>query len=81
MTGRTSTRNASASSGAKLGGFVLLLASVFAGAYAAGQHLGPITTTQSRTGGGGGSMRMGGSGSTTPGGQPAPRARLQGGRP
>jgi hypothetical protein len=31
---------------AKLCGFMLLLALIFAGAYAAGAHLGPVTTSQ-----------------------------------
>jgi hypothetical protein len=69
------------SAGVRLGGFLLLLAAVFAGAYAAGAHAGPVTTSQSRTGGGAGSMNMGGSGPANMGGQPAPQARLRGGRP
>ena len=69
------------SAGIKLIGFLLLLAAVFLGARAAGAHLGPVTTSQSRSGGGGGSMNMGGSGSMNMGGQPAQQARLRGGRP
>ena len=69
------------SAGAKLGGFLLLLAAVFGGAYAAGAHLGPVTAGQSQTGGGDAPMHMGGSGSMNTGGQPAPQARLRGGHP
>ncbi len=52
---------------AKLVGFVLLLIAIFAGAHAAGAHLGPVTTTHSQvsypgSGGGMGSMDMGRSG-------------------
>jgi hypothetical protein len=50
---------------AKLVGFVILLAAIFAGAHAAGSHLGPVTTTHSQVsysgqGGGSGGMTMGG---------------------
>jgi hypothetical protein len=46
---------------AKLCGFLLLLGMVFAGAYAAGAHLGPVTTSVSQSGNGGsGTMHMGG---------------------
>lgn len=68
------------SAGVKLGGFLLLLAAVFAGAHAVGAHLGPVNTGQSPSGSGS-SMHMGGSGSMNMGGQPAPQARLRGGRP
>ena len=68
---------------AKLVGFVLLLIAIFAGAHAAGSHLGPVTTTHSQVsypglGGGTGGMNMGGSGS---GGNQelAPAVRLRGG--
>jgi len=68
---------------AKLVGFVILLIAIFAGAHAAGSHLGPVTTTHSQVsypglGGGGGGMNMGGSGS---GGSQelAPAVRLRGG--
>ncbi len=64
----------------KLIGFLLLLAAVFLGARAVGAHLGPLTTSQSQSGGGG-SMNMGGSGAMNMGGQPAQQARLCGGRP
>ncbi len=53
---------------ARLGGFVLLLAAIFAGAYAVGHHLGPVNVSYLRSGGS--SMNMGGSG--TP-----PTAHLQ----
>ncbi len=65
----------------KLCGFLLLLAAVFAGAHAAGAHLGPVTTSQSQSGSSGSSMNMGGTGSTGTGGQPAQQARLRSGRP
>ena len=51
---------------AKLVGFVILLVAIFAGAHAAGSHLGPVTTTHSQVsysgqgGGGTGGMTMGG---------------------
>jgi len=65
---------------AKLCGFLLLLAVVFAGAYAAGTHLGPVSVGVSRSGSGGsGSMNMGGSGSMNMG--HAPVAPGRGGRP
>jgi hypothetical protein len=62
---------------AKLAGFVLLLIVIFAGAHAAGSHLGPVTTTHAQVSGpthaqvsgpsrGMGGMTMGHSG----GGQP-----------
>jgi hypothetical protein len=62
---------------AKLCGFLLLLAAIFTGAYAAGAHLGPVTTSQSQSGSG--SMNMGGSGSMNMGGH-APVAPARGGR-
>ena len=70
---------------AKLVGFVLLLIAIFAGAHAAGSHLGPVTTTHSQVsypglGGGTGGMNMGQSGGGGDQG-PAPAARLRGGRP
>jgi hypothetical protein len=68
------------SAGIKLGGFLLLLAAVFAGAHAVGTHLGPVTTSQAQQGGGS-PMHMGGPGSMNMGGQPAPQARLRGNRP
>src|SRR5579875_10584 len=56
--GRTgSGENVMASPAAKLCGFILLLALVFAAAYAAGARLGPVTTGQTQPGNGG-SMRM-----------------------
>lgn len=61
------------SAGIKLIGFLLLLAAVFLAARAVGAHLGPLTTSQSQSGGGAGSMNMGG--------QPAQQARLRGGHP
>jgi hypothetical protein len=64
---------------AKLCGFLLLLAVIFAGAYAAGTHLGPVTTSQSQSGGGG-SANMGGSGSMNMGGH-APAGPARSGRP
>jgi hypothetical protein len=60
----------------KLGGFIILLVLIFAGAHAVGARLGPVTTSHSPvqyTGGGSGStpdmsgMNMGGMGM---GGQP-----------
>jgi len=51
---------------AKLVGFVILLAAIFLGAYAAGARLGPVTTSHSQVsypgqgGGGMGGMTMGG---------------------
>jgi hypothetical protein len=45
---------------AKLCGFLLLLAVIFAGAYAAGARLGPVTTIQAPSGGGSPGMNMGG---------------------
>jgi hypothetical protein len=63
---------------AKLCGFLLLLAAIFTGAYAAGAHLGPVTTSQSPSGSGG-SMNMGGSGSMNMGGH-APVAPARSGR-
>jgi len=68
------------SAAVKLGGFLLLLAAIFAGAYGMGSHLGPVSSTQSPSGGGS-SMNMGGSGPVNMGGQPAQQARLRGGRP
>ena len=67
---------------AKLVGFVLLLIAIFAGAHAAGSHLGPVTTTHSQVsgpglGGGTGGMNMGTSGGGDQG--PAPAVRLRGG--
>ena len=46
----------------KLIGFLLLLIAVFLGARTVGAHVGPVTTSQSQSGGsgGGGSMHMGG---------------------
>jgi hypothetical protein len=70
----------SVSAGVKLGGFLLLLAAIFAGAHAVGAHLGPVSSGSSQPGGGS-SMHMGGSGSMNMGRQPAPQARLRGGRP
>ena len=64
----------------KLIGFLLLIGAVFIGARAVGAYLGPVTTSQSQTGGGT-SMNMGTSGSMNMGGQPAQQARLRGGRP
>ena len=70
---------------AKLVGFVLLLIAIFAGAHAAGSHLGPVTTTHSQVigpgqGGGKGGMNMGSSGGGDQGSAPAVRLR-DGGRP
>jgi len=65
------------SAAAKLCGFLILLAVVFAGAYAAGARLGPVTTSYSQPAGGG-SMNMGGPGPA--GGQTPPAARIRGGR-
>jgi hypothetical protein len=58
------------SAAVKLGGFLLLLAVVFGGAYAAGARVGPIAPGPAHTstpappnpggGGGGGGMHMGG---------------------
>lgn len=56
---------------AKLCGFLVLLAVIFAGAYAAGARLGPVTTTQSG-GNGSGSMNMGGHSHVTPAGNGRP---------
>jgi hypothetical protein len=69
--------NGTVSPAAKLCGFLLLLAAIFAGAYAAGSHLGPVTTSQS---GSGGSMNMRGSGPMDTGGR-APAAPAGNGRP
>jgi hypothetical protein len=69
---------------AKLCGFFLLLAAIFAGAYAAGAHLGPVSVGVSQPGSGGpGPMNMGGSGSMDMGGHApgAPVAPGRGGRP
>jgi hypothetical protein len=63
----------------KLCGFLLLLVVIFACAYAAGAHLGPVTVDSHlpwssspggnpNSGGGGGSMNMGGGGSMNMGG-------------
>lgn len=68
------------SAGIKLGGFLLLLAAIFAGAHAVGAHLGPVTTSRSQPGSGT-PMHMGGAGSMQMGGQPAPQARLRGDQP
>jgi hypothetical protein len=76
MTGR----GFAAGAGVKLVAFLLLLAAVFTGAYAAGARLGPVTISRSPSGGAG-SMNMGGSGAANMGQQPAPRARLRGARP
>lgn len=65
----------------KLLGFLLLLAAVFIGAHAAGAYLGPVTTSQSQTGNGPGSVNMGNSGSMNMDGPPAQPARPQGSRP
>ena len=52
------------SAAAKLIGFLLLLIAIFLGARAVGAQLGPVSTSQSQiqspSGGGGGSMHMGG---------------------
>jgi hypothetical protein len=52
------------SAAAKLVGFLLLLIAVFLGARAVGGQVGPVSTShsqiQSPSGGGGGSMHMGG---------------------
>jgi hypothetical protein len=63
---------------AKLCGFLLLLAAIFTGAYAAGAHLGPVTTNQSPSGSGG-PMNMRGSGSMNMGSH-APVAPARSGR-
>lgn len=47
---------------AKLCGFLIMLAVIFAAAYAAGAHLGPVSAGQSRPSGG--PMHMGGTGTT-----------------
>lgn len=60
---------------ARFAGFLLLLAGIFGGAYAAGTHVGPVATTPSQVsgpGGGSGTMHMGGH---------AASARLRGGGP
>jgi hypothetical protein len=57
------------SAAAKLVGFVLLLIVVFLGARAVGAHLGPVTTSQSQSSGGGQSQ-SGGGGSMNMGGRP-----------
>jgi hypothetical protein len=59
---------------AKLCGFLLLLAVIFAGAYAAGAHLGPVTTSASQSGGAG-PMHMSGSGGMNMGGSAPARGR------
>ena len=66
---------------AKLLGFVLLLAAIFAVAQMTGAHLGPVTTTHSQVkgpglGGGTGGMNMGQSGDDQ---GPTPAVRLRGG--
>ena len=53
---------ASVSPAAKLCGFLILLAMIFAGAYAAGAHVGPVSAGGSQPAGG--SMHMGGTGTT-----------------
>jgi hypothetical protein len=70
---------------AKLLGFLVLLAAIFLGAHAAGDHLGPVTTSHSQVsypGQGGGSMggmKMGGSGGKVGTGQDtAPIVKLRG---
>ena len=78
--GRPGSAGPPVSAAVKLGGFLLLLVAIFSGAYGMGAHLGPVSTTQSPSGGGS-SMNMGGSGSMNVGGQPAQQARLRGGRP
>jgi hypothetical protein len=50
------------SAGAKLFGFLLLLAVIFTAAHAAGAHLGPVTTSYAHSGGGHGGGAGGGSG-------------------
>jgi len=62
------------SAATKLCGFLLLLGIIFAGAYAAGSHLGPVTTGYSRSGmnvngsgSGSGGMNMNGPGSRSSG--------------
>jgi hypothetical protein len=71
---------------AKLLGFLILLAVIFAGAHAAGARLGPVTTSHSQVSypgqGGGvntGGMNMGGAGHTGPGQDTAPIVKLRGG--
>ena len=54
---------------AKLCGFLVLLMVIFAGAYAAGARLGPVTTTHS---GGSGSMNMSGQSHIAPAGNGRP---------
>ena len=49
---------------AKLCGFLILLAVIFAGAYLAGAHLGPVSVSQTTGGSMGGSMNMGGTGTS-----------------
>ena len=71
--------NDTVSPAAKLCGFLLLLAVIFTGAYAAGAHLGPVTTSQSSAGTGG-PMNMGRPGPMTMGGQ-APARPGRSGRP
>jgi hypothetical protein len=56
---------------AKLCGFLVLLAVIFAGAYAAGARLGPVSTTQSG-GGGSGTMNMSGHSQVAPAGSGRP---------
>ena len=72
---------------AKLVGFAILLAALFACAHAVGSHLGPLSTTHSQVsypgmgGGGMGGMNMGQPASQGPASQgPAPAARLRGAR-
>ena len=72
---------------ATLVGFMLLLIVIFAGAYAAGSRLGPVTTSNAQVSGPGaggtshmGGMNMGGSGSGGSQG-PALAVRLRGGHP
>ncbi len=77
---RSGSAGPTVSAAAKLGGFLLLLAAIFAGAYGMGKHLGPVSTSQSPSGGGS-PMNMGGAGPVNMGGQPAQQARLRGGRP
>jgi hypothetical protein len=48
---------------AKLCGFLVMLAVIFAGAYAAGAHLGPVSAGHSQPGGPG-TMNMGGTGTS-----------------
>jgi hypothetical protein len=66
---------------AKLCGFLLLLAVIFAAAHAAGAHLGPVTTSQPVPGNGGSpAMNMSGSGPMNMGGH-APVTPARSGRP